>query len=58
MVKQHADQDETFALVLQRCGHDKLHEQLEELATIVEELGGTCEYTGERPPMDNTGTSG
>jgi len=58
MLQQHADQDETFALVLQRCGHDDLHEQLEQLAAIVEEIGGTCDYTGEQPPMDQTGTSG
>jgi hypothetical protein len=35
-------------LVLQRCGSDKLHEQLEELTNIVEELGGRTRYTDDR----------
>jgi len=36
------------ASVLQRCGSDKLHEQLEELTKVIEELGGRTEYTGYR----------
>lgn len=34
--------------VLQRCGSGKLHEQLERLTNIVEELGGRTRYTDDR----------
>ena len=46
--EQNVEQDESVANVLQRCGSDKLHEQLEELTNIVEELGGRTCYTDDR----------
>ena len=45
---QNVEQDESVANVLQRCGSDKLHEQLEELTKLVEELGGRTRYTEYR----------
>jgi hypothetical protein len=45
---QNVEQDESVANVLQRCGSDKLHEQLEELTKIVEKLGGRTRYTDDR----------
>jgi hypothetical protein len=45
---QNVEQDESVANVLQRCGSDKLHEQLEELTAVIEELDGRTEYTDDR----------
>jgi len=47
LVMQNAEQDGSVANVLQRCGGDMLHEQLEELTRVVEELGGTTDYSSE-----------
>jgi hypothetical protein len=44
---QNVAQDESVADVLQRCGSDVLHEQLEELTMVIEELGGTTDYSSE-----------
>jgi len=41
------DQDASVANVLQRCGSDLLHEQLEELTKVIEELDGTTDYSSE-----------
>lgn len=46
LLRQNADQDVQFANVLQRCGSDALYVQLEELAAVIEDLGGK--------PMDCT----
>jgi hypothetical protein len=45
--EQNAEQDTSIANVLQRCGSDKLHEQLVELTSIVEDLGGKTEYSDD-----------
>jgi hypothetical protein len=45
---QNVEQDDCVANILQRCGSDKLHEQLEELTEVVEELGGKTEYSDQR----------
>ena len=50
MLHQNADQDGYFAAVLQRCGSDKLDEQLEQLVAVIEELGGHTEYSDRLPP--------
>lgn len=47
LVMQNAERDGSIANVLQRCGGDMLHEQLEELTEVVEELGGTTDYSSE-----------
>lgn len=44
---QNVEQDDSIASVLQRCGSDKLHEQLEELTDVIEELGGRTEFTDD-----------
>ena len=49
MLHQNVEQDGDFAAVLQRCGSYKLDEQLEQLAAIVEELGGETEYSDRLP---------
>lgn len=47
LLHQHADQDEHFGSVLQRCGSNKLHEQLLELTIIIQQLGGTTSYSDQ-----------
>jgi hypothetical protein len=44
---QNVEQDESVANILRRCGSDKLHEELENLTKIIEELGGTTDYSRE-----------
>ncbi len=44
---QNVEQDDSVANVLQRCGSDKLHEHLEELTGVIEELGGRTQYTDD-----------
>jgi len=44
---QNATQDGDFAHVLQRCGSDPLYQQLLELTTIIEALGGTTSYSDD-----------
>jgi hypothetical protein len=44
---QNVEQDDSVASVLQRCGSDKLHEQLEELTDVIEELGGRTHFTDD-----------
>ena len=50
MVDQNVEQDGDFANVLQRCGSNKLYEQLLELTTIIEDLGGTTSLSTEGNP--------
>jgi hypothetical protein len=44
---QNTEHYESVANVLRRYGSDKLHEDLENLTKIIEELGGTTDYSSE-----------
>jgi len=48
--EQNAKQDTSIANVLQRCGSDTLYEQLRELTSIVEDLGGKTSMSTEGDP--------
>ena len=54
LVLQNAAQDDSVANILQRCGGDILHEQLEELTKVVEQLGGTTDYSSQEQIDEQT----
>jgi hypothetical protein len=46
--EQNVDQDSAIPTIPLRCRTDKLHERLEELTDVIEQLGGSADYTDER----------
>ena len=45
IANQGADFDPEVSCVLTRCASDKLHNQLQSLTSVIEQLGGRTEYT-------------